>query len=84
MAVKLRLKRLGRTNRSFFRLAAMDARRARDGRTLEELGIYDPCNKDTSAQVKLNAERIQYWLSQGATPTETVAQLLRKQGISVR
>ncbi len=84
MALKLRLKRMGRTNRSFFRLAAMDARRPRDGRTLEELGIYDPRNKDTNEQVKLNEERIKYWLSQGAAPTDTVAQLLKKQGIAIR
>jgi len=84
MALKLRLKRMGLTNRSFFRLAAMDARRPRDGRTLEDLGIYDPRNKNTSEQLKLNEERIKYWLSQGAAPTDTVAQLLRKQGIAVR
>ncbi len=84
MAVKLRLKRMGRRHRSFYRLSAMDSRAPRDGRTLEELGIYDPQNKETQSQLKLNDERIRYWLEQGAVPTETVRSLLRKTGISVR
>ena len=82
MAVRLRLKRLGRRHRSFFRLAAMESRNPRDGRVLEELGHYDPANRDPDAQVKLNAERIQHWLSVGARPTETVRDLLKKQGIT--
>ncbi len=84
MAVKLRLKRMGRRHRSFYRLSAMDSRAPRDGRTLEELGIYDPQNKETNSQLRLNDERIRYWLEQGAVPTETVRSLLRKTGISVR
>jgi small subunit ribosomal protein S16 len=82
MAVRLRLKRFGRTHRSCYRLAAMEARNPRDGRVLEELGFYDPENKDVDRQVKLNAERIQYWLGVGAVPTETVRHLLRKNGIT--
>jgi small subunit ribosomal protein S16 len=84
MAVKLRLKRLGRTNRSFYRLTAMESRCPRDGRALEELGIYDPRSKDEKQQLRLNEERIKFWLSRGAVPTETVAQLLKKQGIPIR
>jgi small subunit ribosomal protein S16 len=84
MAVKLRLKRLGRRHRSFYRLSAMDSRSPRDGRVLEELGIYDPENKDAAAQVKLSADRIKYWLGLGAVPSDTVASLLKKQGIAVR
>ena len=84
MAVKLRLKRLGRRHRSFYRLSAMDGRCPRDGRVLEELGTYDPQNKDAGAQLKLSEERIKYWLGRGAVPTETVASLLKKQGIAVR
>ena len=84
MAVKLRLKRLGRTNRSFYRLTAMDSRCPRDGRALEELGIYDPRSKDTKEQLKLNEERIKFWRGRGAVPTDTVAQLLKQQGISIR
>lgn len=82
MAVKLRLKRFGRRNHAFYRLSAMDSRRPRDGRSLEELGHYDPTNKDASKQVAFDAERIQYWLSQGAQPSETVRSLLRKTGIA--
>jgi small subunit ribosomal protein S16 len=82
--VKLRLKRLGRTHRSVFRLSAMDARNPRDGRVLEELGVYDPSNRSHEQQLKLNAERIRYWLSAGAQPTETVAQLLKRNGIAPR
>ena len=84
MAVKLRLKRIGRTHRAIFRLSVMDARRPRDGRVLEELGVYDPTNKDRAAQLKLEAERVKYWLSVGAVPTQTVANLLKTQGITVR
>lgn len=84
MAVKLRLKRIGRRHRSVFRLSAMDIRCPRDGRVLEDLGTYDPTNKERAAQFNINAERVQYWLSVGATPTETVAQLLKRQGISTR
>ncbi len=84
MAVKLRLKRMGRRNRSFYRLSAMDARAPRDGRTLEELGIYDPVHKDAKEQLKLNEERIRYWLGQGAQPSATVATLLKRQGIPIR
>ena len=84
MAVKLRLKRMGRRHRAFFRISAMDSRSPRDGRTLEELGIYDPINKDVNAQLKMNEERVRYWLSQGAVPSETVRSLLARQGIAVR
>jgi len=81
VAVKLRLKRMGRTHRSFFRLNAMDSRAPRDGKVIEQLGWYDPCSKDPDKQVKLDAERIQYWLSVGAQPSETVANLLKRHGI---
>ncbi len=84
MAVRLRLKRMGRRHRAFFRISAMDSRCPRDGRVLEELGIYDPTNKDPEQQLKLNEERVRHWLQVGAQPTETVAQLLARKGISVR
>ncbi len=84
MAVRLRLKRMGRRHRSFYRLAAMESRSPRDGRILEELGTYDPEHRDASQQVKLNDDRIRDWLRRGALPTETVATILRKQGITIR
>ena len=82
MAVKIRLKRLGRRHRSFFRVSAMDSRSPRDGRVIEELGWYDPLAKDDAKQVSLKRERIEYWLSVGAQPSETVRNLLTKQGIA--
>ena len=81
MAVKLRLKRMGRNHCAYYRLNAVDSRRPRDGRVVEELGTYDPQNKNAEAQVKLNADRIKYWLSVGAQPSETVAGLLKRAGV---
>ena len=81
MAVKLRLKRMGRTNHSFYRLNAIDSRTARDGRVIEELGYYDPRNKDQSKQFVAKLDRCRYWLDTGAIPSETVSSLLKKSGI---
>ncbi len=84
VAVRLRLKRMGRTHRSFFRLSAMDSRSPRDGRVIEELGWYDPSAKNPDEEVSLKRERIEYWLSVGAQPSDTVRDLLKKRlGISV-
>ena len=81
MAVKLRFSRLGRRHRPFFRLNAVDGRAQRDGKFLEKLGHYDPLEKDKDKQVVLNKERIEYWLSKGAVPSDTVGELLAKHGI---
>jgi small subunit ribosomal protein S16 len=59
----------------------MDTRRPRDGKVIEELGWYDPKAKDADKQVVLKRERIEYWLRAGAQPSETVAELLKRQGI---
>ncbi len=80
MAVRIRLKRIGCRHRPAYRVAAMDSRRARDGLVLEELGLYDPCNANPDLRVKLNQERITHWLGVGATPSDTVRQLLKKTG----
>ncbi len=82
--VKLRLKRMGRRNRAFFRLCAFDAREERDGRSIEQLGTYDPMEKDEEKKVVLKRERIEYWLSVGAQPTETVASILKKNNIGIK
>ncbi len=79
--VRLRLKRFGRNHRPFYRLGAVDQRAPRDGRVIEELGWYDPINKNPEKQHAIKAERVQYWLSVGAQPTRTVAGLLRKIGV---
>lgn len=80
MAVRIRMKRMGRRHRPFYRICAMDARAARDGRVIEELGTYDPMVPETDARAVLNAERIQYWLSVGAQPSEKVKVLIKKYG----
>ena len=80
MTVKIRLKKMGRTHRPFFRVCAMDQRSPRDGRVIEQLGTYDPMVPDTDARAILNGERIDYWLSVGAQPTPKVATLIKKYG----
>jgi len=80
VAVKIRLKKMGRTHRPFFRVCAMDQRAPRDGRVIEQLGTYDPMVPDTDARAILNGERINYWLSVGAQPTPKVATLIKKYG----
>jgi small subunit ribosomal protein S16 len=79
--VRIRLKRTGRRHKACYRVTAVDQRSTRDGRAIEELGYYDPANKNPELQAKLNKERIEYWLSQGAQASETVAQLLKRHGI---
>ena len=81
MSVKLRLKRLGRCNGAFFRLNAIDSRSPRDGRVIEELGYYDPRNKDQAKQFVAKLDRCRYWLDVGAVPSETVSSLLKKSGV---
>ena len=80
MAVRIRLKKMGRTHRPFFRVCAMDSRTARDGRVIEQLGTYDPMVRDVDARAILNGERISYWLGVGAKPTQKVGTLIKKYG----
>jgi len=81
MAVKLRMTRIGRRHRPFFRINAVESRTPRDGRVLEKLGHYDPIEKDESKQVVLNTKRIKYWLDKGAVPSDTVSQILLRAGL---
>lgn len=81
MAVKIRMKMMGRKHRQFFRICATDSRTPRDGKVLEELGTYDPTIPDTDARVTLNGERVQYWLSVGAQPSEKVKVFIKKYGL---
>ncbi len=80
MAVKIRLKKMGRTHRPFFRVCAMDTRSPRDGRVIEQLGTYDPMVPETDARAILNGERISYWLGVGAQPSPKVGTLIKKYG----
>ena len=76
MSVKLRLARAGAKKNPFYRVVVTNSRSPRDGRFLEQVGIYDP--KRQPAEVRFEMERVDFWLNNGALPTDTVAQLLRK------
>ncbi|MEN1681098.1 MAG: 30S ribosomal protein S16 [Planctomycetota bacterium] len=80
MSVRIRMKKMGRTHRPFFRICAIDKRSPRDGRALEELGTYDPSVRDADARAVLKKDRIDYWLSVGAQPSDKVAVLIKKYG----
>ncbi|MDF1701895.1 MAG: 30S ribosomal protein S16 [Planctomycetota bacterium] len=81
MATVIRLSRQGRKNRPHYRLGVFDRRTRRDGPPIEHLGHYDPLVESADEKVKLNEERIRYWLSQGADVSDTVASFLRRKGI---
>ena len=72
------MKQMGRKNRHYFRIVAIDHRQPRDGRVLEELGSYDPHVPNTDERVILQPARIKHWMSKGALPSENVAVFLRK------
>ena len=78
--VKLRLRRMGAKKKPFYRIVAADSRYPRDGRFIEELGTYNPLV--SPAEIKVDAERVQSWMKNGAQPTETVKSLLKKAGAS--
>ncbi len=77
--VKIRLKRLGAHKKPMYRIVVADARCARDAKTIEEVGTYNP--NVNPADVKVNAESVQKWIKNGAQPTETVKALLKKAGV---
>ncbi len=80
MAVAIRMKRMGRKNREYYRICATDRRSPRDGRVIEELGTYDPHVSETDARCTLNGPRVDYWLSVGAQPSDAVQVLIKKYG----
>ena len=82
MALSIRLSRQGRKNRPFYRIVVADKRMPRDGRYIERLGTYNPLLPDDQERVKLVEDRIKYWLSQGAKPSERVAIFLGKAGLA--
>ncbi len=81
MAVKLRLLRMGRKKKPFYRIVAIDTKSRRDGRYLDKVGYYDPLTKP--ATVNIDKEKVLGWLEKGATPSETVFNLLQKEGIAL-
>lgn len=78
MAVRIRMKRMGRKHRPFYRICVMDSRKQRDGEAIEEIGTYDTSVADKSKRVTINMERVDYWMSVGAQPSDNVATLIKK------
>lgn len=78
MAVRIRMKKMGRIHAPFYRICVMDSRSPRDGKAIEEIGHYDPMLKDKAARVKLDMERVDYWMSVGAQPSDKVGVLIKK------
>ena len=76
MAVKIRLRRMGAKKAHYYRVVVADSRYPRDGRFIEEIGTYDPMAEDN--KVKVEMDRVEYWIKNGAQPTETVRGLLKK------
>ena len=81
MAVSMRLTRVGGKKDPVWRVVVADSRSPRDGRVIEELGYYDPRNKDQAKQFVAKLDRCRYWLDVGAVPSETVSSLLKKSGL---
>ena len=77
--VKLRLTRMGKTHAPFYRIVAIDSRKARDGQYIDQIGIYDPTAQP--ALVKIDADKAKDWIQKGAQPTDTVRSLLKQNGI---
>lgn len=85
MAMKIRLARGGSKKRPYYAIVAADSRMPRDGRFLEKLGTYNPLlAKDNEERVKMNVERVQYWLGMGAEPTDRVARFLESAGLRAK
>lgn len=79
MAVKIRLRRMGAKKNPFYRIVVADSRYPRDGRFIEEIGTYDPLK--TPADVKIDADKAKQWITNGAQPTDTVKDILKKSGV---
>ena len=77
MSVRIRLKRFGTKKRPFYRIVVMDSRSARDGRVLEEIGLYHPIEQKEK-QISISTDRVKEWLTRGATPSATVKRLLNR------
>ncbi|MEE0510591.1 MAG: 30S ribosomal protein S16 [Peptococcaceae bacterium] len=79
MATKIRLRRMGAKKKPFYRIVVADSRSPRDGRTIEEIGYYNP--NVNPAEIKVDVEAAQKWLATGAQPSDTVRSLLKKAGV---
>lgn len=83
MSLKIRLKRFGTKKRPYFRIVVVDSRKPRDGRTIEEVGLYHPIEVE-GKQFSIKSERLQEWLGKGARPSDTVKRLLNKNEIYMK
>lgn len=81
MAVRIRLKRMGRRNRAFWRICVFDSRTRRDGRSIEDIGYYDTTSNAKETQSRVDQDRARHWLSNGALPSQTVHEIFKKQGV---
>ncbi len=79
MAVKIRMKRMGKKKSPFYRIVVADVRAPRDGKFIEELGYYNPCSEP--AEIKIDGDKVKDWISNGAKPSDTVKALLQKESI---
>ena len=79
MAVKIRMKRMGKKKSPFYRIVVADVRAPRDGKFIEELGYYNPCSEP--AEIKIDSDKVKDWISKGAKPSDTVKALLQKESI---
>jgi len=82
LATKIRLKRIGRRNRPFYRLIVIDSRKKRDGAAIEQVGWYNPIADENSYDIK--GDRVLHWLGEGAIPSEAVKKIMRQEGLSLR
>ncbi len=80
MSVRIRLTRTGKKNEAYWRIAVFDSRTRRDGRYLEKIGVYDPNVAKADEKVKIDLERYNHWVKQGALPTESLARILKHAG----
>lgn len=78
MALKIRMKQQGRTNRPFYRLVVTESRNPRDGKYVECIGWYNPCEEDAEKELSIKPDRLQHWLDRGAILSESVEQLAKK------
>jgi len=78
LAVRIRCKRMGRKNRPYYRICVFDGRMRRDGKSIEDIGTYDVINPNQDQVYNLKEDRLKYWLSVGAQPSETVASIIKK------
>lgn len=82
MSVKIRLKKFGAKKRPYYRIVVLDTRQPRDGKTIDELGIYHPIEIE-GKQLRIDAEKAKAWLAKGAQPTDTVKRLLNRENITL-